>query len=162
VSDAVRHPVFALLYAWLAPFEDRAGVAEHRRALVIGLHGQVLELGVGKGLSFRHQPPEVERLVAVEPEPTMRAHAAKAAQELALDVELVDATATRCRWRTRRSTPSSSPRSCAPCPTRRGRWPSWAASCSRAASCASSNTRCRPRGPKGACNARSTRRCGRT
>jgi ubiquinone/menaquinone biosynthesis C-methylase UbiE len=93
VSEAVRHPLFARFYAWLAPIEDRAGVAQHRRDLVAGLHGRVLELGVGTGLSFRHYPPEVEQLVAVEPEPTMRANAATAAREVALDVQLVDGTA---------------------------------------------------------------------
>jgi ubiquinone/menaquinone biosynthesis C-methylase UbiE len=93
MPDAVRHPLFARFYAWLAPIEDRTGVAERRRDLVAELRGRVLELGAGTGLSFRHYPPEVERLVAVEPEPTMRANAAKAAREVALDVELVEGTA---------------------------------------------------------------------
>jgi ubiquinone/menaquinone biosynthesis C-methylase UbiE len=93
VPDAIRHPLFARFYAWFAPLEDRAGVAEYRHDLVSGLRGRVLELGVGTGLSFRHYPPEVEQLVAVEPEPTMRANAAKAAREVALDVQLVEGTA---------------------------------------------------------------------
>jgi ubiquinone/menaquinone biosynthesis C-methylase UbiE len=93
VSDPVRHPLFARFYAWLAPLEDRTGVAEHRRDLVAGLRGRVLEVGVGTGLSFRHYPPEVEHLLAVEPEPTMRGNAAKAAREVPLDIELVDGTA---------------------------------------------------------------------
>lgn len=93
VPDAVRHPLFARFYACLAPLEDRVGVAEHRRELVRGLHGRVLELGVGTGLSFRHYPPEVEQLLAVEPEPTMRANAAKAAHEAAIDVQIVEGTA---------------------------------------------------------------------
>ena len=93
MPDTVRHPIFARFYAWLAPIEDSSGVAEHRRDLVAGLRGRVLEVGVGTGLSFRHYPPEVEQLVAVEPEPTMRANAAKAVGEVALDVQLVDGTA---------------------------------------------------------------------
>jgi ubiquinone/menaquinone biosynthesis C-methylase UbiE len=93
LPDAIRHPVFARFYAWLAPIEDRSGVAEYRRDLVAGLHGRVLEVGVGTGLSFRHYPPEVDQLVAVEPEPTMRANAAKAIDDVALDVQLVDGTA---------------------------------------------------------------------
>lgn len=92
LPDTVRHPVFARFYAWLAPLEDRSGVAEHRADLVAGLRGRVLELGVGTGLSFRHYPREVEQLVAVEPEPTMRANAAKAVREVALDVQLLDGT----------------------------------------------------------------------
>lgn len=93
MPDAVCHPLFARFYAWLAPIEDRLGVEERRRELVAGLRGRVLELGVGTGLSFRHYPPEVEQLVAVEPEPTMRANAAKAMREVALDVQLLDGTA---------------------------------------------------------------------
>jgi ubiquinone/menaquinone biosynthesis C-methylase UbiE len=93
VPDAIRHPLFARFYAWLAPLEDRAGGVRYRRELVSGLSGRVLELGVGTGLSFRHYPPEVDQLVAVEPEPTMRAHAAKAAQVVTLDVQLLDGTA---------------------------------------------------------------------
>ena len=58
-----------------------------------GLRGRVLELGVGTGLSFRHYPPEVEQLVAIEPEPTMRTHAAREAETVALDVQLLDGTA---------------------------------------------------------------------
>ncbi|MBA2516633.1 MAG: SAM-dependent methyltransferase, partial [Solirubrobacterales bacterium] len=83
MTEPVRHPLFARFYAWLAPLEDMAGVAEHRRDLVSGLRGEVLELGVGTGLSFRHYPPEVERLRAVEPEPTMRSKAIKTAREVA-------------------------------------------------------------------------------
>ncbi len=93
VTEPVRHPLFARFYAWLAPLEDMAGVAEHRRDLVSGLRGEVLELGVGTGLSFRHYPPEVERLRAVEPEPTMRSKAIKTAREVALDVHVVHGTA---------------------------------------------------------------------
>ena len=93
MPDEIRHPIFARLYAWLAPIEDKGGVAEYRRDLVADLRGRVLEVGVGTGLSFRHYPPEVDQLVAVEPEPTMRAHAAKAVGEVALDVQLVEGTA---------------------------------------------------------------------
>ena len=53
----------------------------------------MLGVDVGTGLSFPHYPADVEHLVAVEPEPTMRANAAKAAREVALDVALVDGTA---------------------------------------------------------------------
>ena len=93
MTDEIRHPLFARFYAWLAPVEDAQGVADHRRDLVAGLRGRVLELGVGTGLSFRHYPAAVSQLIAVEPEPTMRANAAKAAADVPLDIRLVDGTA---------------------------------------------------------------------
>jgi ubiquinone/menaquinone biosynthesis C-methylase UbiE len=93
LPDEIRHPLYARFYALLAPMEDRAGVAEHRRDLVAGLRGRVLEVGVGPGLSFAHYPAEVEQLIAVEPEPTMRSLAAKAAADVPLDVQLVAGTA---------------------------------------------------------------------
>ncbi|MEU9670647.1 class I SAM-dependent methyltransferase [Streptomyces bobili] len=68
------HPLFARFYAKLAgPALEKAGVAEHRRRLLAGLTGEVIEIGAGNGLNFPHYPPEVTRLVAVEPEPNLRA-----------------------------------------------------------------------------------------
>ena len=85
--------MYARFYARLARAEDSSGVAAHRRRLLAGLGGVVLEVGVGPGNSLRHYPREVERLIAVEPEPTMRATAVEAARGLALEVELVEGTA---------------------------------------------------------------------
>ena len=93
MPDEVRHPRFARLYARFAPMEDRAGADAYRRELVAGLRGRVLEVGAGTGLSFRHYPATVTELLAVEPEPTMREHAAAAAREATVAVRLVDGTA---------------------------------------------------------------------
>lgn len=43
------------------------GFAPHRRAALAGTHGTVLEIGFGSGTNLAHYPPEVERLLAVEP-----------------------------------------------------------------------------------------------
>jgi SAM-dependent methyltransferase len=43
------------------------GFAPHRRATLAGTHGTVLEIGFGSGTNLAHYPPEVERLLAVEP-----------------------------------------------------------------------------------------------
>ena len=43
------------------------GFAPHRRATLAGTHETVLEIGFGSGTNLAHYPPEVERLLAVEP-----------------------------------------------------------------------------------------------
>ncbi|AXK31903.1 methyltransferase domain-containing protein [Streptomyces armeniacus] len=92
----VRHPVFARFYSKVAgPALNKAGIAEHRKRLLEGLHGQVIEVGAGNGLNFPHYPPGVARVVAVEPEPRLRALAAEAARTagVAAEVEVVDGRA---------------------------------------------------------------------
>lgn len=93
---AVRRPVFARFYARVAgPGLDRAGAGEHRRRLLEGLTGQVLEVGAGHGPNFRYYPSDVARVVAVEPEPTLRMLAAEAVASAAVPVEVVDGLAGR-------------------------------------------------------------------
>ena len=74
-----RHWIFARVYARLAPRSEAKGTAEHRRALLAGLSGRVVEVGCGTGLNFAHYPPAVSEVVAVEPEPYLRARAVVAA-----------------------------------------------------------------------------------
>lgn len=84
---------FAEAYIRFAgPAEDR-GVREHRRELLAGLSGVVCEVGAGNGLNFAHYPPQVVRVVAVEPEPTLYRHAVEAARTAAVPVEVLDAHA---------------------------------------------------------------------
>jgi SAM-dependent methyltransferase len=88
-----QHRVFASWYPGRAAAMDKAGFAAYRDRLLAGLHGQVLELGAGSGLNFSHYPPEVERVVAVEPEARMRELALQAAAEASVPIEVVDGTA---------------------------------------------------------------------
>ncbi len=94
------HPVFARFYMWLRPRSDAAGAAAHRSRLVAGLGGDVLEVGAGDGANFDHYPAGV-RLVAVEPEPTLRAGARRRAAAIAANpaasvrIEVCDAAAER-------------------------------------------------------------------
>ncbi|MER6616730.1 class I SAM-dependent methyltransferase [Streptomyces xantholiticus] len=88
------HPLFARFYAKLAgPALEKAGVAEHRRRLLADLTGEVIEIGAGNGLNFPHYPPEVTRLVAVEPEPKLRALAQERALGASVLVEMREARA---------------------------------------------------------------------
>ncbi|GAA3398731.1 class I SAM-dependent methyltransferase [Streptomyces roseoviridis] len=90
------HPLFARLYAgWAGPALEKAGMGEHRRRLLDGLAGEVIEVGAGNGLNFRHYPPGVTRLVAVEPEPNLRRLARDEARRAPVPVEVEAARAER-------------------------------------------------------------------
>jgi ubiquinone/menaquinone biosynthesis C-methylase UbiE len=89
----VSHPVFARVYERLSVVMDRAGGAEHRRDLVAGLAGRVIEIGAGNGRTFAHYPPQVTEVVAVEPEPRLRAAARAAAAVAPVPVRVVDGVA---------------------------------------------------------------------
>ena len=83
-------PVFSRSWVTvLSPLLERVGLADSRRRLVAGLRGTVVEVGAGTGVTFEHYPPEVTRVVAVEPDPLLRAHAGRRAARAAVPVEVV-------------------------------------------------------------------------
>lgn len=91
VTD-VHHPVFARVYEPLSRLMERE-LSDHRRRLVAGLSGAVVEVGAGNGLNFRHYPAGVDRVVAVEPEAHLRRLAEDRAAAASVDVEVVDGVA---------------------------------------------------------------------
>jgi ubiquinone/menaquinone biosynthesis C-methylase UbiE len=93
-GSSVRHPIFARFYARISESGERRGGAEHRARLLAGLSGRVLEVGAGNGKNFRHYPPTVTEVLAVEPEPHLRALAEQAAAEVSVRVSLVDGVAS--------------------------------------------------------------------
>lgn len=93
-GEAVRHPLFARLYARLSVTGEEL-VGPHRRRLLEGLAGRVIEVGAGNGLNLRHYPPTVSQVVAVEPEPYLRALAEQAAGAAPVKVEVIDGVAGR-------------------------------------------------------------------
>lgn len=93
MNEHVSHPIFARLYARACPAMDRGGMAQWRRELLADLRGEVVEVGAGSGANFAVYPPEVTRIVAVEPEPYLRAAAQRRAAAAAAPVEVVDAVA---------------------------------------------------------------------
>ena len=66
---------------------------EIRRRVLAGLAGEVIEVGSGDGRSFEHYPPEVGRLLAIEPDPTARASAALRAEAVPFPIEIVEGDA---------------------------------------------------------------------
>jgi SAM-dependent methyltransferase len=83
------HPRFARVYPAVAARADRRGAAGHRRRLLEGLAGRVVEVGAGNGRNFAHYPPTVTEVLAIEPEPTLRALATEAAREAAVPITVL-------------------------------------------------------------------------
>ena len=90
----VDHPLFARLAAFLAANEDDEE-KDFRREAVAGLSGRVVELGSGSGPNFPLYPDTVSELVAVEPEPNLRAKALEAAQDAGRPIQVIDAVGDR-------------------------------------------------------------------
>jgi len=84
---------FAEYYLRVSEKADRRGGLEHRRRLLAGLSGTVCEVGAGQGLNFAHYPDDVAKVIAIEPEPTLRAHAINAASGSPVPIEVLDGTA---------------------------------------------------------------------
>ena len=66
-----------------------AEVAEVRARVTAGLRGTVLEVGFGSGLNLAHLPPEVERLLAVDPSSVGRRLAGARLAEASVPVDFV-------------------------------------------------------------------------
>jgi SAM-dependent methyltransferase len=89
-EERVENPFFARMYLRLARRRGIAGEEEYRRELLAGLTGRVIEVGAGSGLNFPLYPEGVELVLAVEPEPRLRAAALEAARTAAVPVDVVD------------------------------------------------------------------------
>jgi ubiquinone/menaquinone biosynthesis C-methylase UbiE/ribosomal protein S18 acetylase RimI-like enzyme len=92
-SDPSARPLFARCLARSAAISERKGAAEYRRRLLAGLTGEVIEVGAGTGITFGHYPSTVSRVVAVEPEPNLRAEAEVAARGSSAPISVVTGTA---------------------------------------------------------------------
>jgi ubiquinone/menaquinone biosynthesis C-methylase UbiE len=92
-TQKVSNPVFARLYSRVLARNEPAEMRARRDELLAGLHGRVVEVGAGSGANFPHYPPTVTEVVAVEPEPYMRAQAVEAAPKAPVKVTVVDGLA---------------------------------------------------------------------
>jgi ubiquinone/menaquinone biosynthesis C-methylase UbiE len=68
-------------------FLNEPHLARHRRELLAGAHGDVLEIGFGTGLNLPHYPGHIQKLTAVDPNPGMLRRAQKRLQESATKVD---------------------------------------------------------------------------
>ncbi|MFK4069676.1 class I SAM-dependent methyltransferase [Streptomyces sp. NPDC029674] len=90
--DAVHHPVFARFYARCSVAAEPT-VGAHRRELLAGLSGRVIEVGAGNGLNFAYYPGAVSEVVAIEPERLLRRLAVSAALRADVPVDVVPGAA---------------------------------------------------------------------
>jgi ubiquinone/menaquinone biosynthesis C-methylase UbiE len=88
-SDLSPRPLFARCLARSAAIAERKGADTYRQRLLAGLTGRVIEVGAGSGVHFHHYPLTVTEVVAVEPEPNLRASAETAARDAPVPVRVV-------------------------------------------------------------------------
>jgi ubiquinone/menaquinone biosynthesis C-methylase UbiE len=91
--EASARPLFARCLARSAAIAERKGADVYRRRLLAGLTGRVVEVGAGTGIHFRHYPGTVTEVLAVEPEPNLRAMAEAAAGESPVAIRVVSGMA---------------------------------------------------------------------
>lgn len=82
--------MFARVWARVA---SRVGSDSERSELLHGLRGRVLEVGAGDGRNFRHYPPGVREVLAVEPDPYLRGPAERAALAAPVPVTVLEGSA---------------------------------------------------------------------
>jgi ubiquinone/menaquinone biosynthesis C-methylase UbiE len=83
----VRHPLFARFFDRLSRAMEKE-VGRYRDELLAGLSGRVVEVGAGNGINFSHYPATVDEVIAIEPEPYMRAKAEAAANAAPIRVSV--------------------------------------------------------------------------
>ena len=89
----VKNPLFARYFNRFGARREERGNRELRREMLAGLSGRVIEVGAGNGLNFPHYPQAVREVVAVEPEPYLRARATEAASAAPVPIRVTDGTA---------------------------------------------------------------------
>lgn len=62
-------------------------LGRHRRELVAGAYGGVMEIGFGTGLNLPYYPKAVHKLTAVDPNPGMHRLAQKRIKQMGIEVE---------------------------------------------------------------------------
>jgi ubiquinone/menaquinone biosynthesis C-methylase UbiE len=89
----ISNPIFVRFYRRNRRSAVKRGENEHRRRVLEGLTGVVVELGAGDGANFALYPDTVTEVIAVEPEPRFREQAAAAAREAPVPIRVEPGTA---------------------------------------------------------------------
>jgi ubiquinone/menaquinone biosynthesis C-methylase UbiE len=91
-QDSWRQRAFAWALAHLNGKYERF-VAGHKRQLLGGLSGAVLEIGAGTGANLRYLPKDGIQWIGVEPNPFMHQYLEKEAARLGMQIEVRNGTA---------------------------------------------------------------------
>jgi SAM-dependent methyltransferase len=94
-GDSAWARAFARLYDPIVWVGERAGLAAHRKQLLIHARGYTLEIGSGTGLNLPHYPDDLDELVLAEPDAAMRARLEKRLSRSTRRTRLIDAPAER-------------------------------------------------------------------
>lgn len=95
-ATTLDNPVFARLWKFMSSHETE-WLHDRRRENLDGLSGRVLEVGAGTGSNFAFYPPTVTGVIAVEPEPRLRAVAQQAAAAAPVPISVVASTVEALR-----------------------------------------------------------------
>jgi ubiquinone/menaquinone biosynthesis C-methylase UbiE len=93
VSQGVDNPIFARVFHRFFGRDRGRGEQDLRREMLAGVSGRVVEVGAGNGINFEHYPAGVDQLIAVEPEPYLRAQAELAAKDAPVPTKVVEGVA---------------------------------------------------------------------
>ncbi len=93
MTEEIDNPLFARCFHRFCGRDRGVGEQELRREMLAGARGAVLEVGAGNGINFEHYPAGVDDLIAVEPEPYLRAQAQAAAARAPVPTRVIDGTA---------------------------------------------------------------------
>ena len=88
-----RSSSFGPYFARVGPRMDARGAAAHRQRLVEAAHGAVVEIGAGYGATFPYYPSAVTSVLALEPDPTLRALALAEAIKAPVPITVHDGVA---------------------------------------------------------------------
>jgi ubiquinone/menaquinone biosynthesis C-methylase UbiE len=92
-TEEIHHPLFARIYMRMSRKRHETE-DEHRRHLLEGLSGKVIEVGAGNGLNFSLYPDTVEKVLAVEPESLLREAAVDEARGAPVEIDVVNGIAS--------------------------------------------------------------------
>ena len=67
---------------------DKPFWAKYRKEQLAGVHGEILEIGVGTGLNLPHYPPHVRRITTVDPNPGMNKRLQRRINETGIEVDV--------------------------------------------------------------------------
>jgi ubiquinone/menaquinone biosynthesis C-methylase UbiE len=89
----ISNPFFVRFYRRNRRSAVKRGENDHRRRVLEGLSGVVVELGAGDGANFPLYPTTVTEVIAVEPEPRFREQASEVARTAPVPVRVEPGTA---------------------------------------------------------------------